>query len=363
MLPQTPPEPQKITKRKHPLLAIAIGSSVFVCMGVVYLIVIAIHFATLAPAPTQTMVPPDVANKADAHYQKASAIINNQKAFGSEEAYHDKMVEALNEINAALALRNDLGQYYGVRQTIYINLAGLETYYVDRQAIFQLALADAYKANELGTPLDDYPERTIIVDLIGADQCDLALKETQKQMDQTPKDQSSYGGLLTLQSQAYACLGKLDEAIKSIDDAMFNNKNMEYKQEQKANYLFQAGRDDEALEMIRKIIICCPSGGGYRYLWRASIYYSRGQKDAARQDAIMGMGNMWASGGFSSYMQAQFAIDDGNKEEAIRLLQLTEASLDPIFRTFRKKVQTQLTALGAKPISPTPSFTLPGVSP
>jgi hypothetical protein len=120
-----------------------------------------------------------------------------------------------------------------------------------------------------------------------------------------------------------------------------------------------AGHDDEALAMINKMIACCVSGGGYRYLWRASIYYSRGQKDLASKDMQFGMMNTWSQADFAAYMQAQFALDEGKKKEAIQLLQLAEASLDSTFNPFRWKIQKQLARLGAKPIKPTPSVSFP----
>jgi hypothetical protein len=66
----------------------------------------------------------------------------------------------------------------------------------------------------------------------------------------------------------------------------------------------------------------------------------------------------WYRGGFLAYVQAQFALDDGDKKEAINLLQLAEASLDPVHNPFRRKIQRQLAGLGARPISPTPSVFL-----
>ncbi len=312
----------------------------------------------LGGIPTASSAQPKTA---DDYYTRA-LVASSARAVGSQYAYQEKMMLALDDINAAIALRSDVGNYYALRQRIYYTLGGMETYTVDSQAIYRLALADAYQANSLGATLEQYPERTIIVDLIMTNQCDLALSENQKLMDKTPKDHSQYGGVLSLQSRAYACLGRLEEAVQSIRDSKFNRQNIEIKEELEIMYLVQAGRNDEAMNLINKALACCPSYGGYRYLWRATIYYSQGQKDLARKDMLTGAMNSWARGNFLAYMQAQFALDEGNKQEAIEQLQLAEASLDAIFNSFRWKIQKQLAGLGAKPISPTPSISL-GVTP
>lgn len=308
------------------------------------------------PTQAASSAEPKTAND----YYARALVTSSTRAVGSQDVYQQKMMEALNDINTAIALRSDSGNYYALRQRIYYTLGGLETYTVDSEAFYRLALADAYQANALGTAIEQYPDRIIIVDLIMSNQCDLALVETQKLMDATPKDSVHYGGFLSLQSRAYSCLGRLDDAIQAIRASMFNNQSIEYKEELESIYLMQAGRNDEALDAINKSLACCAFYGGYRYLWRASIYYSKGQKELARQDMLTGMTNTWMRGNFLAYMQAQFALDDGKKQEAIELLQLAEASFDAIFNPFRWKIQKQLASLGAKPISPTPSVSLGG---
>jgi tetratricopeptide (TPR) repeat protein len=296
--------------------------------------------------------------KTDKDYYTRALVASSLRAVGSEYIYQQKMIQALEDINAAIALNAENGNYYALRQKIYYKLGGLELYAVDSQVFYRLALADAYKANILGTTIEQYPERTIIVDLIMSDQCDVALVETQKLVDKTPKEQTQYGGVLSLRSRVYSCLGRLDEALQDIRDSMFNNQNIGVKEELEAIYLVQAGHNDEALNLINKAIACCSSGGGHRYFQRAFIYYAKGQKDLARKDIFSGIPNTWYRGGFLAYVQAQFALDDGDKKEAINLLQLAEASLDPVHNPFRRKIQRQLAGLGARPISPTPSVFL-----
>jgi tetratricopeptide (TPR) repeat protein len=292
---------------------------------------------------------------ADAYYQRAT-IEESVEARGGLDAYTESIEQALKDIDTAIALRSDIGDYYSLRQTIYIKLMDKYPLQVDAQYLGKIALDNAYKAHELGTSIEQYPDRIIITDLIFTNQCELALQELQKLMEQTPKDQSTYGGLLHIQSQAYACLGRVDEALKSVNDSMFNNKNMEYKKELKAEYLYLSGRYEEALPLLNEVISCCIyGGGGYRYYLRAAINYELGKKELILDDLAYGMANTWDRGSFLPYVEAQIALDEGRKQDAIQALQLAEATLSSKFNPLRWKIQKQLAALGAKPIRPTPS--------
>lgn len=290
---------------------------------------------------------------ADAYYQRAT-IYNSRSQTGSLDTYNSKLDLAILDIDKAISLRPDNGDYYALRQSIYYQRASNEQFEVDREYLNRIALENAYKAYHLGTTIE-YPERIIVIDLIATSQCEIALTELQKLMDKTPKDQSSYGGLLHIQSTAYACLGKLEDALKSVNASMFNNKNTEYKNELKAQYLIQLERYDDALSVINETFACCGYLGGYRNYWRAEIYYKMGKMDLVQEDLDNGMRNTWGRGGMLPYVEAQIALGEGRKKDAIQLLQLAEATFDPNFNTLRWRIQKQLAELGAKPLNPTPS--------
>ena len=58
---------------------------------------------------------------------------------------------------------------------------------------------------------------------------------------------------------------------------MYNNENMDVKNELEMEYLIMLGRYNEALPIVNQSI--CDCGSGYRYFWRAEIYYNTGKKD------------------------------------------------------------------------------------
>ena len=290
----------------------------------------------------------------DSYYQRASAMNRSNRAVGSLDAYIARLNLMLQDIDNAIALRPDTGDYYSLRLSIYDKLSGTTDYIVDNQYWSRLALEDAIKAYELGTTAV-YPDRTIINELIATDQCDKALSSVQKLMAQLPSGDLSLGGLLHIRSRAYACLGRLNDALQSVNDSMFNNAYIGYKNELKAQYLILLGQYDEALPLVNEEICHCELSGWHHYL-RAEIYYNTGRKDLVQDELYTGMMKTWGRGGMLPYVEAQKALDEGRTDDAIQLLKLAEATFsDPIYNSLRWKVQEQLKTLGAEPLAVTPS--------
>lgn len=246
---------------------------------------------------------------ADAYYRRSDSRFYSTEAKGSISKYRDEIEKALFDIDTAIELSPEKGDYYSLRQRIYSQLLTTMDYTVDTQYIGTIALDNAYKAYELGTSLEDYPERIIVLNLIDSGRCSDSLKEVQKLMSVTPKTEVSYGGLLHIQSQAYACLGNMKDALASVDASMFNNVNIDYKKKLKARYLYELGRYDEALVLVNESISRYPEYHGFRYYLRAAIYYEKGMKELAKEDLYRGMSNTWSRGGFLLYVEAQFALD------------------------------------------------------
>lgn len=298
---------------------------------------------------------------ANAYYQKALAMFQSNRAIGSLDDYITRLNLNLQDIDTAISLNPDIGDYYTLRQNIYNRFAGTTDYIVESQYWSRLALENAQKAYQLGTT-DDYPERTIVNDLIASGHCDEALKTVQKLITELPSGDISLGGLLHIRSRAYACLGRLNNALQSVNDSMFNNENMEYKNELKAQYLILLGRYDEALPILDERICHCQLSGWHYYL-RAEIYYRTGKKDQVQDQLFIGMTKTWGRGGMLPYVEAQLALNEGRKSDAIQLLQFAEATFsDPIYNTLRWKVQKQLRDLGAQPLAITPSVEVTATS-
>lgn len=303
--------------------------------------------------PFESEVTPLNPEDANTYFQRATSVYQSAVPKGSLETYISQLDQALANIDKAISLNPGDGDFYSLRQSIYFSLAGTVEYDVDRQYLVAIALDNAYKAYELGTTAQ-YPERIIIVDLIGTNQCQKALNETQKLIDQSPAGDISVGGLLHIRSQAYACLGRLDDALQSVNDSMFNNVNMEYKNDLKVQYLLMLGRYDEALPILDERIQESNLTGWLHYM-RAEAYYNLGKKNLVQKELNDGMVRTWGRGGWLAYVEAQIALNENRIEDAIRLFQFSEATLDQTYNPLRWKIQEQLELLNAQPLILSPS--------
>lgn len=291
---------------------------------------------------------------ADAYFQRATLIYNSAVQTGSLEVYQSKLDQALKDVDKAISLRSDMGDYYALRQSIYWYMAVTQAYAVDQQYLVTIALDNAYKADQLGTTVEEYPDRIIVIDLIFANRCQEALDEVQRLITQLPEGDTSLGGLLHIRSQAYACLGKLDDALQSVNDSMFNNMNIDYKKSLKIQYLLMLGQYGDALPLLNEQISTSRLNGDQYYM-RAVVYYNMGVKDMVQDELYEGMSRTWSRGGWLPYVEARMALDEGRTEEAIQLLQLAEATFDPTYNPMKWKIQEQLKSLGAVPLTLSPS--------
>jgi len=294
----------------------------------------------------------------EAYFLRAASYHNLMKQQRSQFEFQDYLDKAMADIDKAIAIRPDHGDYYMLRQYLLVDLAGLQNYQVDAQHISEYALENASAALNLRATLDEYPDRIYMTDLIFTNRCEDAVQQLQEMIDQTNPNNDSIGGLYHIQSQAYICAGQVDKAIKMVDKSMFNNINMEWKYELKARYLYQAGRSDEALQLLNKLIEQKPSYDGWRYYLRSLIYQEMGEREKAEQDLIMGAGNTWSRVGLFSYVQAKMALEDGNVEEGVAMLQQAEATLDYLLAPLQKRIQAELQQLGAQPLEIRPSVML-----
>jgi len=289
----------------------------------------------------------------DGYYQRATCYYNLTDGENNLDSYIDHINQALKDIDMAISIRGDIGDYYSLRQSIYIGIVSVVETEVDREYLVNIALDNARKAYALGTTLVLHPDRVIITDLLFSMQCKEALVELQPLLDETSTDEFSQGGLLVIQSQTFACLGKLADAINAIDASMFNKENMDFKNELKADYLYQSERYAEALSLVNELIDAQPSYSGERYYLRAAIYFAQNKFDLALQDLETGQENTWSRSELLPFVEGQIALKKGDKETAINLWLYAETTFEPLFTPTRWKVQKLLASLGVEPLNPT----------
>ncbi len=294
----------------------------------------------------------------NAYYQRATCYYKMSQEKNVLEYYQSDIGHALRDIDAAIAIRGDIGDYYALRQSIYIGILSVLDVEVDREYIANIALENARKAYSLGTTLEPYPDRIIITDLLFSNQCQKALEELQLLLESTPADDSSRGGLLSIQSQVFSCLGRLEDAIDAIDTSMFNEMNLSWKKWLKSVYLYQHGEYEESLLLLDKLIAENYNGGGERFYLRAAIYFAQGKFDRVPGELNKGRARTWMRYEMLPYVEAQMALREGNTEQAIRILLYDETTFEPLFFPTQWKVQKQLSGLGVTPLNPTPSISI-----
>ena len=288
------------------------------------------------------------------YYLRAQAynhLLNNLRNLSE---YQDYVALSLKDIDQAISLRSDNGDYYYLRGNILENIAGITDYRVDRDVIYSKALENARVAFDLGTT-EDLTERNYAVYLILSEQCNEAVDLIKDLIDRTDPRDTSIGNLYFLQAEAYACQGELNKAIPLIEKSMLYKTDLDFRKEFKARYLYQAGRYKEALMILNELIEKKPSYGGGRYYLRAAIFIDIGERKKAEDDLNVGSGNTWGRGGVYSYVLGQMALANGDTEEAISQFQNAEATLWGNDYVLRQKVINKLEQLGALPLEITPS--------
>lgn len=301
-------------------------------------------------------------NSDKALYLRATSYHNLLKGQRSIAEYQDYVNFGLSDIDKAITIEPNIGDYYILREQLLISLIGVKDYRADRIHLNNYAAENALTAFNLGATLEEYIDRSYASDLIFAERCEEATQILQEMINKTDPTDISIGGLYHLQSRAYICQDNIDKAISMVKKSMFNNENMSMKNELLAIYLFQKGKYNEALSLMDDLIEQNPNYGGERYYLRSAIRYKLGDRDLAQEDLNFGVGNTWSHVGLYSYVLGEMALEDGRTEEGIELLQNAEATLEVLYNPLRKEIQTELEKLGAVPLVITPSVMVDATS-
>jgi tetratricopeptide (TPR) repeat protein len=260
---------------------------------------------------------------------------------------------AVADMDKAIALKPDRIEYYGLRHQALTHMGDMQELTVNRLYLYEKADQDLQVVLTSGK--DPEADDKLITLLVYSGRCQEGLKKIDEIIGEATTGQKARYHYL--QSVGYACLGQPAKALKALDLAEINGQTQNTLA-LRSDYLYQAGRSKEALANIDKFIKLVPDYGGERYYLRALIYYEMGNKTQAEQDLAVGQRMAYTEGQVLAYVQAKLALDKGNKEEAIKYLQLAEATLDVIYNPLRWRVQKELLALGAQSIQMTPSVLL-----
>jgi len=213
------------------------------------------------------------------------------------------------------------------------------------------------KAIELGVDPSSYAYRHYARNLIEGNHCQEGLAETQKLISQTTMQSDEFGQYYSLYlTEAYLCLGELDKALESAQYITCDDPVLTCKSGLLTEIYFQSGDYENALDTVNYMINLQPVGGGWRYFIRALIYYEQGETELALHDLELGDAYSWYGNGVYWYVQAKFAMDAGDKANAIIDLQNAEQTLDVTYMPLRQQIIKELKTYGEEPIVSNPNL-------
>ena len=287
--------------------------------------------------------------------QRYSCNMNFQtNVFDVQQGYY---LAALQDLNILIKLDPTVSGYRAWRDYALRQLADLETYSVNKFAIYDLANQDVAKAIELGVVPTSFVYRHYARNLIEGNHCQDGLAEIQKLIDQTTMQSMEFGQYYSLyQTEAYICLDHLDKALESAQHITCDDPATTCRTGLITLIYFQSGDDKKALDTVNDMIKLQPAGGGWRYFIRAFIEYENGEKDLASQDLEFGTTNIWYENGVYWYVKAKLAMDKGDMKNGILYLQNAEQTLDVTYTPFRQRVIRELKSYGAEPIVREPNL-------
>lgn len=296
-------------------------------------------------------------NRIKAYELRSTAYGNSRSnVYSEQESYY---VNSIHDIDKMIELQPTNGNNYVNKDLLLRALAELPPDSATKFAIYELANDNAEKAIELGVTQDySYVYRHHARNLIESNHCKDGLKETQALVNQTnPQDpiMSTYNIYLT---EAYICLGNLDEALKTAQKIQCDDPVATCRSGFMAEVYYQAGEVNKALEILNNMINTNPASGGWRYFIRADIYYEMGETELALQDLATGDNYTWYGNGVYWYVKAKLAFDENDTQNGLLYLQYAESTLDVQYTVLRQKILKELKARGGNPLIAAPQVPL-----
>lgn len=287
------------------------------------------------------------------HYLRALCtyyLLQNQR---SVEEYLSNIHSAIYELDRAILINPDLGNYYALRGLLYYSWAGVQELSVDRAYLYDFAAQNFTSAKTLGTDILVLPELPLIGSRVDMGDCKNGLQEITPLLKYPNLSTQNTADIYYAQAVAYACLEDFDQALNAVNTSMQYGNVSENQKVLEAAILYQSGMADEALKILDDLIVQSPNYGGERYLLRALIVFEKGDRDEAYRSLLAGGGNSWLHGGLYSYVQAKMGLQLAGPENlarSISTLQYAEASMPIMYSAIRKRIQKELLELGSEPL-------------
>jgi tetratricopeptide (TPR) repeat protein len=289
----------------------------------------------------------------EAYFQRALCYVGLAGNQNYQTIYWNSTEKARADLDAAIALGYDTDEAFYLRYQILDRLAGKYELRSDREYLYDLALQNLQAAIASGH-LDPVAESQVARALFQMQRCQEGMDELQGLLAQAGASTllpAQYDSL----AQGWLCLGDFQNALAMIENGLALEQTPE-RQWMHAVILYNAGRQDDALVALDELIERKCRLEGHPYPLRALIYLEKGQADLAMADLQVGAAGSWYQAGLRSYVEGRLALDEGNKQAAVMMLQDALITLYWYHHPLYAQIEAELADLGAGPLIPVASF-------
>lgn len=301
-------------------------------------------------------------DRAEARYLRSVALLHMAEAQYDPEQSLEQLNRARDDIDRFIAVTSPPnGRDYAVRYRIYHALAMRQDLRANAEQLLRIAMENLFIAGQLGDKSIAQLDAPLLFIQLGM--CDEGLAALERQQEEQPQEN---GSAIVMEWESIWKLS-CENDLAGAQEALTLSRNF-YPLDLRSNDTrafegalidYLSGDSEAALAKLDDLIAERPDGGGERYYLRSLILYEQGYYDLAEEDLLVGEENTWQRGGLDAYVRYLMALDAAQDEEALRQLQLAEASMLPgIYSPMIDRFQMELEDFGAIPLEQTPSAPL-----
>ena len=275
------------------------------------------------------------------YYQRAYCYYNIFETYNSVTLSIEYIQKGIDDLDEYILLRPIEPQAYIMRGSFYWDWASYQELSVDRNALLEIAIQNFEYAKYYGAEIDS----SQIYTYLESGKCEEAQTLIEDYFSNKTTFDNNYTYIQIAQAYDYACFGEIRKGLDILNSIEDYSEEKNYYLEIKAALLYQAGKYDEALEILSDEFDGVSNYFGTRDYLRALIYLDNGQTDVAKDFLQKGRNDSWYEGGLYSYINGLLHLqenDETMRAQAIEELQYAEAGMSPLYNVVRWRIQKKL---------------------
>jgi tetratricopeptide (TPR) repeat protein len=269
--------------------------------------------------------------------------------------------QAMRDIDAAIALKPEEGNYYLERGTILQTWGHLEERSVNRTYLLGLSNDNLEAAIALGSEHQANIEPMIIDNLVEMEAFDQAIPRAEAYLKNSTSLTLNKGEVMSHLARAYLSQDRFDDAKKMIAQAQQSDAPQVELATMQVYMTYLDGDYVTARGQVDEFMLSGKELSAEFFYVRSLILFSQGEWENTVTQLESAGDSTFVHGGLYSYIQGEMGLQlegDDNHAKAINELQYAEASLHPPYHLIREKIQAQLKELNVATLEPTVSVGL-----